>query len=352
MSLRLRLTAVYAGVFVLATVALLGVSYWLMGRQFDRTLDDPRLADEALRELGGQYLLGLGGMVLVGVALGWAVAGRALRPLRSIADTAGRVSDERLGLRVAGRGPRDEVREVADAFDSMLDRLEEAVDAQRRFVANASHELRRPLTVIRTEADVTLADPDASKEELRAMGLAVLEATDRTDALLDGLLVLARARRGGLRSEAIDLGVLARRAAAAVSREAAARGVVVKVSGGATVPGDEALLDRLVTNLVENAVRHGAREGEVELSVGESPRGATVRVVNAGRVLEPALLLRLTEPFERDGRADISGAGLGLSIVRAVAEAHGGALDLQPRPGGGLDARVTLPRWDANDQPG
>jgi hypothetical protein len=291
----------YAGVFVAAT-ALLLVSYQLLAGHLRRTLD-PVSAESVLDRLAAQYVLALGGITLIAVALGWAAAGRALHPL-----------------------------------NQTLERLRAVTDTQRRFIANASHELRGPLTVIRTEADVTLSDPHASTEELRQMGRVVLEATDRTDALLDGLMVLARSERDLLRRDPVDLAACAQRAAAVVATEAGARRVSVHVRGERTVvPGDEPLLDRLVANLVENAVRHNEPGGWVEITTGDGG----LRVANSGRRVTAEDVARLTEPFERLDRAsDRPGTGLGLSIVSAVAEAHGGRLHLEPRPEGGLDVRV------------
>lgn len=298
-SVRARLTAMYAGVFVAATALLLLVSYELLAGHLRRTLA-PGAAESVLDRLALQYALALAGITLVAVALGWAAAGRALQPL-----------------------------------NATLERLKVVTDTQRRFIANASHELRGPLTVIKTEADVTLADPRATADDLREMGRVVLEATDRTDALLDGLMVLARSERELLRREAVDLAASAQRAAAAVAAEASARRIGVHVRGGrAMVLGDEALLDRLVVNLVENAVRHNEPGGSVEITTGE----CFLRVVNTGRPVSPADVARLTEPFERLDRAsERPGTGLGLSIVRAVAEAHGGVLRIAPRAEGGLD---------------
>jgi signal transduction histidine kinase len=191
-SIRTRLTALYAGLFLVAGAVLLGVSYWLVSRHFDRTLPHDAAAS-ALAELRGQYLLALAGTTLVSVALGWIVAGRVLRPLSEITATARRVSQDRLeDERLALGGPQDELRELADTFDAMLDRLAAAFSSQRRFVANASHELRTPLTVLRAEVEVTLADPDAGVADLRAMGETVRDAVVECEALLDGLLVLAR----------------------------------------------------------------------------------------------------------------------------------------------------------------
>jgi signal transduction histidine kinase len=223
----------------------------------------------------------------------------------------------------------------------LLDRVEAAVERQRRFVANASHELRTPLTVIRTEADVTLADPQATNAELRAMGRVVIEAADRTEQLLDGLLVLASAEHGSRADEPIELAALTRRVAASLRRPAAQAGVALDLQTEPTwVRGDPALLERLVANLLENAIRHspGCRA-----RVRVRP-GALVEVSNGGSVIAPDVVGRLSEPFQRldRGRTD-RGAGLGLSIVRAVAEAHGGTLVLEAPRAGGLRARVTLP---------
>lgn len=312
-SVRARLTAMYAGVFLAATALLLLVSYELLAGHLRRTLD-PFAAESVLDRLAGQYALALLGITLVAVALGWAAAGRALLPL-----------------------------------NQMLERLRVVTDTQRRFIANASHELRGPLTVIRTEADVTLSDPQASVEDLRSMGRVVLEATDRTDALLDGLMVLARSETELLRRDPVDLAASAQRAAAAVAPEAAAARVAVHVRGERTVVlGDESLLDRLVVNLVENAVRHNVAGGNVEITTGDGE----LRVVNGGRRVQEDDVARLTEPFERLDRAsDRPGTGLGLSIVRAVAEAHGGRLSIEARPEGGLDVRVGFRSSDVQAAP-
>jgi signal transduction histidine kinase len=349
-TVRLRLTAVYAALLVCTTVVLLGVSFWLMRNHLHRTLPDAEASDLSARLLA-QYAIAVAGIALLAVAVGWALAGRVLAPLRRMTATARRVSEERLDERIALAGPRDELRELADTLDAMLDRLQAAVDEQRRFVANASHELRSPLTVIRTEADVTLADPDADVAQLRRMGEVVLEATDRTEALLDGLLVLARSQHPVRRDRVVDLAALVRRAAGQVAAEASARDVELRVHAEpALVRGDEPLLERLVANLAENAVRHNRAGGVAELrtgtgdgAAGSSPV-AVVRVVNTGAPIPPEALARLAQPFERLDRAvRTPGSGLGLSIVRAVAEAHGGRLELRARAEGGLDAEARLP---------
>jgi signal transduction histidine kinase len=296
-NLRVRLTAIYGGIFVVFVAILLSISYWLMARHLDRTLD-PFEAATALGQLRMQYLLALAGASLVATALGWALAGRELASMQA------------------------------------------AFDARERFVANASHELRSPLTVIRTEADVTLADPDATVEELRAMGHEVLGAADEMEALLDGLMVLARSGRELPNREFVDLAAAARAAAQRVR----AGGVRVRLElSPAGVSGERRLLERLAGNLIENGVRYNAPGGFVAVRTSAVDGGAVLDVVNSGPVIDPALAARLVEPFERGGRTGRGGAGLGLSIVRSVAEAHGGRLALAPRAEGGLAVRVTLP---------
>jgi signal transduction histidine kinase len=339
-SLRLRLTLLYTLLFGASGALLLAVASWLVHRHVERTLP-PGSAADALQQLDAQFALALAGTLVLAFALGWLVAGHALAPLRRVTAHAQRVTQERLDERIALQGPADELRELADTVDAMLDRLSSAFDGQRRFVANASHELRTPLTVIRAEADVALADPDATVADLRRMGDAVLEATDRTQALLDSLMVLARSQQATVRREPLDLAAAARTAAAQIGAEAADAGIDVRLDlAPAPVEGDRPLVDRLVANLVENAVRHNEPGGRVQLTT----RTGRVRVENTGAAIRPEEVRRLAEPFERLHRdCDGPGAGLGLSIVRAVADAHGARLELRPRPGGGLVAEVEFP---------
>ena len=340
MTLRLRLTLLYTLLFGASGAVLVGVCAWLVHRHVTRTLP-PGFADAPLAQLDSQLLLALGGTLLVAVALGYVVAGRALAPMRNVTALARRVTQERLDERIALTGPADELRELADTLDGMLDRLAAAFDGQRRFVANASHELRTPLTVIRAETEVALADPDAGAADLRQMGEAVLEATERTQALLDSLMVLARSQQALPRREPVDLAAAARTAATHVGPEAAAREVAVRLDlEPAPLSGDRPLIERLVANLVENAVRHNEPGGRVEVTT----RPGRVRVENTGRAIRPDDVRRLAEPFERLNRdCDGPGAGLGLSIVRSVADAHGARLELRPRAGGGLVAEVVFP---------
>lgn len=343
-SIRLRLTLLYTGLLVVVTALLLAVSWWLLAGHLDRTLP-PDYADEVMRRLAAQYGLGVLGAGLVALGLGWAIAGHALAPLRRIVATARRVTERDLEQRIRLDGPPDELRELSETLDDMLDRLQHAMEAQRRFVANASHELRTPLTVIRTETDVTLSDPHADVGELRAMGSVVLDTTDRMEALLEGLLTLARSSRGHLGTDDVDLGALTRRAVAAGADAAAAAGITLRVETvPATVSGDRVLLERMVANLVDNAIRHNVTGGFAEVSLSGAPSGVAVEVVNGGPPIDASALAALTQPFQRlDRCGDREGSGLGLSIVRAVAEAHGGRLTLSAPVGGGLRVRVELP---------
>jgi signal transduction histidine kinase len=339
-TLRLRLTALYTLLFGACGALLLGLSSWIVHRHVDRTLP-PGFADPALDQLNAQYVLALGGMLLVAAALGYVMAGQALAPLRRVTGLARRITQERLDERIAMQGPQDELRELADTVDGMLDRLAASFDGQRRFVANASHELRTPLTVIRAEVEVALADPDASAADLRHMGEVVLEAADRTQALLDSLMVLARSQQALPRREPVDLAAAARTAVSTTAPEAAARGVHVALDlEPAPLEGDPALVERLVANLVENAVRHNVPDGRVQVTT----RPGIVRVENTGVAIAPDDVRRLAEPFERLRRdSDGPGAGLGLSIVRAIAEAHGGRVELDSRQGHGATFTLIVP---------
>ncbi len=344
LTVRTRLTVLYVTLAGLSTGVLLLVSYWLLGRHFDRTLSAPQASD-ALDEVALQYFLAFAGVLMVAAVLGWLVSGWVLAPLKRITGTAQRVSEEHLDERIPVSGPDDELRELGETLNEMLDRLAESFDAQRRFVANASHELRSPLTVIRSEAEVALANPQPDIDELRGMAESVVQASRRTEALLASLLILARSQRGLLRSEPVDLASVAGAAAAAAREAAAAESV--RLDAGlepAIVEGDAGLLERLVANLIENGVRYNRPGGFVRVTTRASDRKAELEVENTGPPVEPAAAARLAEPFERLGRdADGRGAGLGLSIVRAVSEAHGGTLTIEPRPGGGLVVSVRLP---------
>jgi signal transduction histidine kinase len=301
---------------------------------------------------------GLIAFPLVVVAAGvvsWWLVGRVLGPLHAVTATARRLSVESLDTRLALRDARGEVADLAAGFDAMLDRLQAAFDAQRRFVANASHELRTPLAVLRTEVDVTLADPDADVAELRRMGEVVREATRRADELIAGLLLLARTEVPSAVDpaavRAVDLADVVVPALAATRAEAARRGLrITEHRGPAPTVGDPVLLERVAGNLVENAVRHNVPAGRVEIRTGLRGPVAELCVRSGGPVIAPERVDELFEPFRRGPvdrtAADTPGSGLGLSIVRAVVHAHGGTVDAEPTPGGGLTVTVHLPARD------
>ena len=325
------------------------------GRKVSDVLKDLTTSyrNKTLHELVVKSLQALGLMALVSAGFGWGLAGRVLSPLHRMTATARRLSDENLHERIALDGPDDELKELADTFDAMLGRLESAFESQKRFVANASHELRTPLSIIRTEVDVALADPDAGPDELRRMAEVVRRATERSDALIDGLLVLARSDRGPGARTPVDLAALAEEALAQASPEAATAGVVTAGRfDPAPTAGDDALLGRLAGNLIENAIRHNEPGGRVDVVTGPAAASGgsagevRLAVTNTGPVIDPADVDALFEPFRRLGADRLAGrgAGLGLSIVRSVAAAHNGRVTARPRPGGGLVVEVFLPR--------
>ena len=372
-TLRLRLTLVYSAVALTVGLLLLLLSLVLVDRALQVSVLSPRTQISVPRE-GGLFITTLGAvqddlrrdalgtllkqgllaLVLVGavgVGLSYALAGRVLRPLHEITAAAQRLSVERLDARIALGGPQDELKELADTFDAMLARLERAFEAQRRFVADASHELRTPLAVMRTEVDVALADPDADAGELRAAAEVVRDATIRADRLVDSLLLLARSDRlsvdGLPLRERVELPEVARAALSAVAAEAAAKHLqVASELAPAGVLGDRGLLERLAGNLVENAVRHNVEGGWLRVDTGTVGGRARLSVESSGPVVDPDEVAHLFEPFRRSGTARTArtGAGLGLAIVRAVAQVHGGTATATARPSGGLTVTVDLPR--------
>jgi len=369
-TLRLRLTLLN-GILLVGAGALLLVLSWLLvgwlvqptedlapgntveladGRQVEARQFQADTQDQVERELLTKGLLALVLISGAGIAGVYVVTGRALRPLQQVTATARRLSTETLDQRIAHSGPDDEVKELADTFDAMLDRLTAAFGSQKRFVANASHELRTPLAVMRTEIDVTLADPDASREELRRMGVVVRDASRRANDLIEALLLLARteaqAGRRLARQVPVDLAVGVPVSLSAVRAEVERLGLTVTTDfSPAVVPGDPALLERLAGNLVENAVRYNVAHGRLLVRTGSDGRWAYLVVANTGQELDPAEVPGLFEPFRRGGveRTGTRGSGLGLSIVRAVVDAHAGTVRAVALPGGGLEVTVLLP---------
>lgn len=309
------------------------------------------LRASARREVLRAGLIAFGCVVVAAALLAWALTGRLLRPLHEVTDAARRLSVESLGERIALRGPRDEVRSLAETFNEMLGRLESSFAAQRRFVADASHELRTPLSVMRTELEVTLSDPEADVAELRRMGDVLGQATERAQRLVDSLLTLARLQaveRGELEiREPVDLAAVVPGVLGAVDREARnkAIGIETEIEPALTV-GDPRLLERLIGNLVENAIRHNVPGGWLRVTTGQSAERVWLHVSNGGGVISADEVDTLFEPFRRGGRVRTAtrGSGLGLAIVRLIVDAHRGRLQAAAPPFGGLAIRIELPR--------
>ncbi|MFC0503983.1 sensor histidine kinase [Micromonospora costi] len=380
LSLRARLTMIYGGLFLVAGLVLLGVTYVLVEQRvqpFGLALRDVKpvvqgidgkitgdqaeqlrlivskaqdeARDQMLDSLLTQGGVALGLVSVVAIGFGWLVAGRALQPLHQITGTARRIA----GADVAGRGlherislsgPGDEVRELADTFDEMLGRLDRSFDGQRRFVANASHELRTPLALNRSLIELAVSRPGAS-DDVRRLGESLLAVNERHERLIDGLLTLADSENELTARSRIDLADVADH----VLDQAVGEGgrAVTRELAPAEVVGDPVLLERLTTNLVENALRHNVATGGW-VGVGTAVRDgrATLTVSNTGPVVPAYDVETIFEPFRRLSGERIGGGrgfGLGLSIVRAVARAHGGTVTAQPREGGGLVVTVSLP---------
>jgi signal transduction histidine kinase len=297
-----------------------------------------------LNQLEIESGIALGIMAIVAALLGWLVAGRVLRPLRTMTATTQQISEANLHRRLAMAGPRDELRQLADTIDGLLGRLEGAFDAQRRFVANASHELRTPLTAARALLEMVITDPHADVATFRETCKQALKENEYQEQLIDALLTLAQGQRGLDRHELVDLAEIVHGVADARDLDAAAHGVRLTTSiEPALISGDPRLVERLVSNLVENAIRHNTADGEVEISVGADATSAVLTVANTGPVVPPEAVERLLQPFQRLSRSRTGhgeGLGLGLSIVAAIASAHAAHLDVRPRDGGGLAVMV------------
>ncbi|MGW7333664.1 sensor histidine kinase [Streptomyces sp. NPDC054840] len=349
-SARLKLTLSYAGFLAVAGALLLAVVWVFLLRYV------PDNSQGLLGISPNRYLLvhtfapaaavAMAFLLVFGLVGGWILAGRMLAPLTQIQDAARTAGNGSLSHRIRMRGRQDEFRELSDAFDSMLERLESHVAEQQRFAANASHELRTPLAISRTLLDVARKDPTRDREELiERLYVVNTRAIDLTEALL----LLSRGDRGSFTRESVDLSLLAEEAAETLLPLAEERRITLDVTGGAARTGGSAeLLLRMVTNLVQNAIVHNLPVGGA-VTVHTEAYGATsvLRVENTGPPLRPELLPTLTEPFQRGAERvrtdEHAGVGLGLAIVHSVVRAHDGALDLVPCTAGGLLVTVRLP---------
>jgi two-component system, OmpR family, sensor histidine kinase VanS len=370
-TVRLRLTLLYSGLFLISGVVLLVTGYLIFRHAAVPNLivvrghEQVTAAQEAATELEYREvvrkstdalhqgllrsLLVLAGMTLLSIALGYLVAGRVLRPLRTMTATTRQISERNLSERLDLPGPRDELKDLADTIDGLLGRLETHVAEQQRFAANASHELRTPLATTQALLDVARSDPSPGDdgELIERLHAVNTRAIDLTEALL----LLSRADQRSFHREPVDLSLIVEEAAETLLPLAERRTVTVKTSGDAAhTVGSQPLLLQLATNLIHNAIVHNLPEGgHVWVTTTVQPESVGLTVENTGEQLTSESLSTLTEPFLRgDERThtDRSGVGLGLAIVRSIAQAHDGTLTLTPRPAGGLRVTVELPIQD------
>jgi signal transduction histidine kinase len=373
---RLRLTALYGGLFLGCGTILLAVTYVLVKQAIDPpdfcgrlkqlaiapvvdacsqrrstqlvTMLAKEIAGSDLRQVLIQAPAALAIVTALALALGWLVAGRVLRPLATITSAARRISASNLHQRLALPGPDDELKALGDTLDDLFARLEAAFKAQRHFVANASHELRTPLTRERAMLQVALDDPGTTAETWRNTAMDILASNAEQESLIEALLALATSEGGLDRREPVDLAAITGEVLLACRPEASRRGLRVQAAiQPAVLDGDPLLTERLTANLIDNAVRHNVHDGYVTVTTVTTPDGrATVSVSSSGLVIPPAEVGRLFQPFRRlhpRGTPNGGGHGLGLSIVHAIAAAHDAAITARARPDGGLAVDVTFP---------
>jgi signal transduction histidine kinase len=374
-TIRLRLTVLYGALFLASGAALLGVTYLFVAQSISgpirtggpgptthpgvrdgsgairsataNTVQAQHSAD--LHELLIASVAALAIMTVIAVILGWIMAGRVLKPLRTMTVTARRMSENNLHERLALTGPKDEVTRLGDTIDGLLARLEGAFDAQRRFVANASHELRTPLAVSQTMLQVALADPDLTLTALRATCEEVLEAGKEQEELIEALLTLARSQRGLDHREPLDLALAVREVIARHQPAAVLQHITIhRTLAPARIAGDGRLVEQLASNLIRNALAYNTPNGSVDVVVEVAGDRAVLKVTNSGPVVPADQVDRLIQPFQRlevarQGVQD--GAGLGLSIVAAISAAHDATLVARSRLEGGLSVTVSFPLY-------
>jgi signal transduction histidine kinase len=377
LTVRTRLTLLYTGLFAVCGATVVAVSYILVARLEPQVQGRPAPAsflarcrsehlsphpservlakcnayfqlqgaqhqrDLTLSHLLQYSLITLGVVIVLAAMLGWIVGGRALRPVHTITAAARAASEHNLSARVALRGPRDELHELAETFDEMLDRLQAAFEGQKRFIASASHELRTPLAVMRATVDVVLDKPDSSPADLRSMAADIRVAVDHAEHLIGALLILARNERGLAVHEEFDLATVTEDVLD--TADLADRRVHTTLEP-AVISGDPVLAERLVANLVDNAVRYNAASGDIWISTRTVAGSSQLSVVNTGPLISSAEADSVFQPFQRlNDRTSHEGFGLGLTIVASIAAVHGGAATARPRDDGGLSITVTIP---------
>ena len=392
MTIRLRLTLIYGGLFLCSAAALLAITYTLVNHQYTSTffvssgrqaliakaytakgllgvsptpttpkaflvpigpkaiITNSKLAvaaaqgqsDAAVHKLFIDSAFALAVMAVISLWLGWVIAGRALRPLRTITETAREISASSLHRRLDLAGPDDELRQLGNTVDGLLGRLETSFEAQRQFVANASHELRTPLTLERTLLELALSDPNASIESYRHTCEQLLAVGEQQERLIEALLMLSRSQRGVDNHQPVDLAAIASAAAAAVDHDGLAFDISIHP---AHTSGNPRLVERLVANLLGNAIQHNVEHGSVSVTTETRGGRALLAVANSGPTIPPAELNRLFQPFQRleGSRTNSHGLGLGLSIVSAIADAHHATITTDAPADGGLRIEVSFP---------
>ena len=300
-------------------------------------------SDAALHKLFVDYALALVVMAVLSLWLGWVIAGRALRPVRTITEAARDISASSLHRRLGLQGPDDELKQLGNTVDGLLARLETSFEAQRQFVANASHELRTPLTLERTLLELALSDPNANVDSYRHTCEQLLAVGEQQERLIEALLTLSRSQRGLDDSQAVDLAAITAAAAAAADHDGLVLDITIQP---AHTTGNPRLVERLVANLLANAIRHNVDGGNIRLATGTRDGHALLTVANTGPKIPPSEVERLFQPFQRLDATRMSGAnglGLGLSIVQAIADAHYATITAHALDEGGLDIQISFP---------
>jgi signal transduction histidine kinase len=383
LTIRTRLTIVYALTFALGGLIVVAISFYLVGRTtalpdakagqvvngpgLKQTCNDVKSGDvtselalkcqksfqeginvgakaqrdTTLENLPIYALITLSAVTVLATAAGWVLAGRALRPLAAITEAARAASHANLSHRLALAGPRDELRLLADTFDEMLARLDASFESQRSFIANAGHELRTPLSLVRASVDVVLAKPAPTTSELRSLGDDVRDGVDRAEAILEALLTLARNEHGLSASEPLDLATVTQDVLESID---AGSVQIVPSLQPSPIRGDSILIERLLTNLLDNAVRYNHPNGQVWVTSSNTDDLIRLAVVNTGPIIPGDVAGTLFEPFRRlNERTTLAGLGLGLTLVASIVRAHHGSVAASSRPGGGLEVVATFP---------
>jgi signal transduction histidine kinase len=354
-TVRTRLALLLAALVVLTGVVLLTASFLLVTVNVDNTVFNPGTPGDlqirttehgpGLARLLAEYNVMLAVLVAIACGLAWLVAGRMLRPLRQITDTAHRITGDDLHQRLALDGPADELTELADTFDAMLDRLEAAFTGQQLFAANAAHELRTPLAVMRAELDLLLTGPEPSPAEVRDTATRLRRTVLSSERLLERLLILTRGMLAPEEREPVPLDQITWQALAAAADTARAQGLTIRPGlEVARAYGDPSLLGEVAGNLIDNAVKYNCPDGWIAVDTHTDGDLVVLEISNSGQRIAEAELAGLLEPFRRAGQQRTgTSSGLGLSIVRAIVAAHGGELGLRALADGGLAVRVSLP---------